>query len=640
MSLLEEDVVLVGTTEEGGSKVALPITRANNVEGLGRCASTAYTVDDVVYVDSNMQVALKCTQGGITSTEELDLTGKAVGAEVEDGSVKWKLVPRSESKNIESLSKSLVDANTAISYNASAIADNTKAIETLSEDVEALQANQNAGLAPANCYNRRIEKSGSTVRLMWRDPEPTVVEGNTLADWTQTVVVKKQGGYPESPADGTVVVTTTTKNQYATTAFVDTQGNPEEWYYRAFPYNKGKYSESELNKFGFFSYAIYIDEDDPVEETCVHKVPGYDNYLYDFMSMNFSTDEFYWGDWKDEQWIPKPCMLTFAGEVDYYLNPDDYTKKADDSASDVTDTSYGGNAMMEWSTIFTKVERVGSKLYMYFASHKLDDDYECYSTLKSDGTYGEHFYMPIYEGSVISSKLRSMSTGAKPTASTTGENEATYAIKNGSGWNTTVWADENLLAMVGVLCFGRLNIQKALGYNCGSSSSGLTHNCGSGNTKGMFYGKESTSSYATKYFGSENWYGHRWRRCNGLLLLNTYEVWVKMTKHTGDGSTVSEYNRTGAGYIKTGLTVPSASESYIKQVQGSKYGAFIPRVNSGGSSTTYYCDAAWSATGLRQLVLGGSVYDGVAAGLFAFGVYGAPSDSAWSRGASVSYKPF
>lgn len=97
MSLLEEDVVLVGTTEEGGSKVALPITRVNNVEGLGRYAGTTYSVGDVVYVDSNMQVALKCTQGGTTSTEELDLTGKAVGAEVEDGSVEWKLISRGES---------------------------------------------------------------------------------------------------------------------------------------------------------------------------------------------------------------------------------------------------------------------------------------------------------------------------------------------------------------------------------------------------------------------------------------------------------------------------------------------------------------------------------------------------------------
>ena len=97
--------------------------------------------------------------------------------------------------------------------------------------------------------------------------------------------------------------------------------------------------------------------------------------------------------------MPRPCMLKYDGTVDYYLNPDDYTLKENGEASDVSNTAYEGNAMMEFSPVFVKAKRVvtpasedgqtpeSSKLYLYFCSHKYDDDYECYSCLKKDGTY-------------------------------------------------------------------------------------------------------------------------------------------------------------------------------------------------------------------------------------------------------------
>ena len=94
MSLLEEDVVLVGTTEEGNAKVALPYTRVNNVEGIGRSFNTYYSVGDVVYVDSNLSVALKCTTDGTTSADEIDISAKNIGDTVTDGSVVWQVCNR------------------------------------------------------------------------------------------------------------------------------------------------------------------------------------------------------------------------------------------------------------------------------------------------------------------------------------------------------------------------------------------------------------------------------------------------------------------------------------------------------------------------------------------------------------------
>ena len=123
-----------------------------------------------------------------------------------------------------------------------------------------------------------------------------------------------------------------------------------------------------------------------------------------------------------------------------------------------------------------------------------------------------------------------------------------------------------------------------------------------------------------------------------------------MTKSTIDGSTVQNYNSDASGYIDTGITVPSGmSSSYFVDVAASKYGFAIPTAltkykgdtgTAGGSSTTYYCDGAWSAGGVCALVSGGSVARGVASGLFCFLVNNAPSYAHWAIGASLSFKSF
>ena len=505
------------------------------------------------------------------------------------------------------------------------------------------------------CRKRRIEKDGSTVKLYWEDP------ADGYAQWGKTTIVKKEGGWPDSPTDGTVVVTTTTRDQYKDTPYIDMQEDSDNWYYRAFPVSVGgNTSYHRLNRFGFWHYAIWIDREDGVEATCVHNMDGYDNQDYRPIKMIFQADvannTLDWGDWKNAQFMPRPCMLKSSGVVDYYLNPENYNQKADGiTTTDISSTTYDGNAMMEWSPVYTKVESTPTKHFIYFCSHKLDDTYECYSAKKSDGTYGEHWYMPIYEGRVVNNVMRSLSTGtdgtsgAKPTASTTMDQEMTYAKANGTGWNITCWADENLVAMLGIMVMGRLNCAMAIGYNCGSSTSALTHNIGTANKKGMFFGHYTTSAYATKFFGMENWWGHRWRRCVGIMTKG-YKVYAKMTKSTVDGSTVQNYNSDASGYIDTGITVPSGmSGNYFVDVAASKYGFAIPTTltkykgdtgTASGSSTTYYCDGAWSASGTMALLSGGGVANGGAYGLFAFRVAHAPSNAVWDIGASLSYKGF
>ena len=94
MAVYEQDKVLYEEASNGDKTIILPVTRVNNVEGLGRIANAKYSVGDVVYVDNNQKVALKCTTAGTTSSSELDVSSKAIGASVTDGSVTWQVCNR------------------------------------------------------------------------------------------------------------------------------------------------------------------------------------------------------------------------------------------------------------------------------------------------------------------------------------------------------------------------------------------------------------------------------------------------------------------------------------------------------------------------------------------------------------------
>ena len=112
-----------------------------------------------------------------------------------------------------------------------------------------------------------------------------------------------------------------------------------------------------------------------------------------------------------------------------------------------------------------------------------------------------------------------------------------------------------------------------------------------------------------------------------------------MTKHTGDGSTATDYNITGSGYIACNdiPAVTGTSGGYISATKSNKYGQFSTVVS--GSSSTYLCDGRWFATGTMYPCRGGSSSDGALCGAFALNSFLAASSTYWTVGAALSYKP-
>lgn len=78
--------------------------------------------------------------------------------------------------------------------------------------------------------------TGSTkLYVKWTDPAATVVsDGVTLATWASTKVVYKTGSYPTNPDDGTLVLNSTTRNAYSSTALTISGLTNDTTYYIAF----------------------------------------------------------------------------------------------------------------------------------------------------------------------------------------------------------------------------------------------------------------------------------------------------------------------------------------------------------------------------------------------------------------------
>lgn len=499
-----------------------------------------------------------------------------------------------------------------------------------------------------NIRNRRIVRSETANSLYWTDPDESA-DGDT---WGKTIIVKKKYSYPESIEDGTLVLTCAVKNKFKTVPYVDEQEDAANWYYRAFPIStNGSISKSILNRFGYWHFALCIDENNAIESECVSYLEGYDNADYEKLRMifddndNIENNHVDWGSWENAPFMPRPCMLRNDGTVDYYLNPDDYALKENGEASDVSNTEYEGNAMLEWSPVFMKVERVTteasengavpatSKLYMYFCSEKFDDEYECWSCKKSDSTYADHFYTAIYEGIIINDKLRSLSTNALPSTEISGGLATciNYAEQNGRGWGIDTWSDWDLIRCLGVLVTKRLNSQAAIGFGVGSSDFIKT---GTSNQKGMFWGSlKAQDTYSIKFFGMENPWGHNFKYCAGIILPDAVTIHIKHTFSTIDGSTIEGYNDTGSGYINTGLKIPREN-GYIKSIQGNSKCITAP-ATVGSSDTTYYSDNAWC--GNTGLLIGCDGNGGSVCGLFTWASSNAPSNSFLGYGASVSF---
>lgn len=422
------------------------------------------------------------------------------------------------------------------------------------------------------------------------------------------------------------------------------------YYYSAFPYTAtGAYNRNESNRISvtitaeppkpartyLYGYDIALNTADP--EDRVTYPSDVDNYGFTPAKMNFGSS-FNYGGWNfapGEKFMPRPCMLNSNGTVAYYLNPDDYTKKSGGEASDVANTSFDGNAMIEWPKIFTKRWEADGVYHFRCSDVQEDDDWECWSNYDRSNNQIDHFYTPIYFGSNVSSKLRSIS-GQNIINNQNATTEINLAKANGEDWYTEVLADRLLIQDLLVMMGKSTDCQTV--YGAGLVSANVPLVSGHMNTKGMFWGTNNKNAYGVKVFGMEHFWGNIYRRTAGWMVVNGTQK-VKLTRGMHDGSMALDYNTTGNGYISvSGSTITGSSGGYIKGMNIEAYGR-LPKTLSGSSSSFEADGIYYSNSGRMYALCGGNWADDLVAGPFFANLTVAPSDSGAYFGAALSCKP-
>lgn len=499
-----------------------------------------------------------------------------------------------------------------------------------------------SGIPTSICTNLSEVRNGTKVTLKWKDPDDTIIDEKVLATWSHTVIVRKKGGYPQHESDGTVLFTNTIRNAYSLMGFEDTiPDETEKYYYRAFPISvNGVVNLDPLNCFGVEMYSFIIDPNDSNPNTCVSYLGTNANYTPAYF--DFSAGSFNYGSWANAFFMKlfKPCMLKYDGTVDYYLNPNDYTKKENGENSDIANSDYQGNGMVEIGQIWVSDKVYNGKHLIRIANGKISNDFDCYTHTKKDGTLAKYIYRALYDGSLVDGKIRSIS-GLPVCNKQTGNNQITYAKANGAGWNIDEYSVRRLINYLLVLISKSLNTQSKFGNgnmngyvndsNVGQVLSGTL------NDKGMFYGYKSNKS-AVKVFHIENWWGNIWKLTNGLFA-NYGKMLYKMCEGTWDGSTVEEYNTNGNGYIDSGIKISGNSGGCISKMTLIPGLGLVP-TEVKGSNSTYYCDGGYFNLNASPFFarFGATSSNGLICGAFACHVDGYLSASYWTCGVSLSFK--
>ena len=495
------------------------------------------------------------------------------------------------------------------------------------------------GIAPDNMKRFACQAGDRCVKITLTWPDDTKVENpethaaQTISTVRGVKVVMKAGSDPiENENDGILLFDSTAKSQYSTTPYVvENLTNDQPYTFAAFPYSdQGTVNRNPLNQKtivpkSYILLGFKIDKNDSNPATRVHYTEGAEGLTP--AHVNLSTGAFDYGSFGDFWFVTenKPYMVRYDGTADYELDPNDYTRKKDGTASDVSNLSYDGNAMAKIPLVYLKQWEDSNYEYCNICNTQPDEDYKAYAHMRSDGSVMDYIWLSCFESCLSSSKARSIK-GQSPMANQTGTNEITYSKANGSLWSTRSWSQRNLINMLLILMGKTTDTQKAFGkgyYNYGNSSAPNYLTSGGASDKGQFYGSNKTRDYV-KVFHIENWWGDVWERIEGCVTNSSTHILIKDTPG---------YNTTGTGYTDTGIVPGGTSGGYISACVMTDHG-LIPKTAS-GSETTHYPDVLWFAKDCYAFV-GGASDHRLLVGALALALNSIVSVAGWHIGAALS----
>lgn len=372
----------------------------------------------------------------------------------------------------------------------------------------------------------------------------------------------------------------------------------------------------------------------------------------------------------------KGCVANGAA-INYYLDPNDWSKKADGGNSVLDGTD--GTVRVHIPKFYGKSGVEGTKRWVRMSTIKMDDTWieipemlvDAYrSTVNQTGNKAVSVVNTTAQfrgGGNRTTNDTYLDTDAfrsdlgKPRTNISRANMRTYAANAGSEmlcYEYYKW----IFYWAWVIEYATFNSQAtynaeltADGYHQGGLGPGITdwnnnangwsgYNgtypitpCGYCNDIGNFTGikelvipetvVDESTTVPTKTFkvprwrGFDNPFGDIWTNLDGIILERTAANQPSSVYTTSNPSAFGDDNTAKGKMTVAGKEI--ASDGYTKDFDLGSKGEIIPSV-VGGSATTYMCDYHWcnaASTSLRTLLVGGSAYYG-GAGLGGFHSYG------------------
>lgn len=305
------------------------------------------------------------------------------------------------------------------------------------------------------------------------------------------------------------------------------------------------------------------------------------SYTGDAVGMTACSSDWYTTDlFKDV----KPCVMN-AGTVLYYLDKNDYTKRADGvTASDIT--TLGNDVMVEFPKMGYKLSWDGTNtniLHVQVTNNPSADGF-CYDAFsKTSVNDCSKMYYGAYQ-SYIANSLMYSTSGQAPTTMVTLGNARTAARSRGTNYYQNNYGQFKLLQCLYLIFAKNLNSQTAIGR--GVSDADVMVNSGVGNSYGFCNENNANKTSGTtpvKFLGIENLWGNCYSWIDGAFTNTNYEVMcANMADVCANDYTLTAFHTNGGN---GGIT--AASNGYMTVPNGSNAAGFTLKTGGATSSTCY-----------------------------------------------------
>lgn len=453
---------------------------------------------------------------------------------------------------------------------------------------------QITGIPPRNMTNFSVSAGNGQIKIKAGVPDNTVIDGQLICTCAGVRIMRKVSSPPIGPEDGTLVLDLKAGK---VADLVDTGLiNGMTYYYAFYPYSDhGVYNYNMFNVLNatpasikYWAFNQNFEDKNPA--TTITYPTGFTNSNFAKMLTNEGIDKARYGGWED--FLKKtlknyPAMVKKTGEMDYLLNPADYTKKKEGGAgSDYNNLNYNGGAFAWLNRIYMRETYSGNKesREVQFADGPADG-FTPVGFYDGENNVLEGIWLPM---GYMDASGRTLIAGTTPVASKTCDEEKALIDGFSSRARFLGGPIMNVLRDLEYMLFKSTDIQLQAGHgrcNAKSQSQKVVANAvvANGAVEG-WKGTKNTRIEMNKYFHSQ--------------VLGSYQLWIR------DPYTITingvekmspnyNYSLAGNGYINAGVTLSTNSAlwyaSHLIPLADPKLGS-QPKQENTGSTSTGICD--------------------------------------------------